>query len=169
MRKQTIIVMLAVMLMVVVGLSGCTEITNLDNAEQDDTSDVPASGVEIISYSVVTKWLTGGHWDDNWEWIPYETYFENGFYHDYSGDIQNDYNIMYLINGTVKNNAGEKLSITITPLLYDAYGNLLFEWYPPRIISGLPNSYTANFHFELKKEFVDYFDNVESVIFEITI
>lgn len=156
-----------VLILIVVGLSGCTELSNQDNVEQEQ-DDASSSDIEIISYTVVTKWLTGGHWDDDWEWIPYETYFESGFYHDYSGDIQNEYNIMYLINGTVKNNAGKKLTITICPLLYDAYGNLLFEWHS-RIISGLPNSYTADFSFELKKEFVNYFDNVESVRFEITV
>jgi hypothetical protein len=154
MNKHLIVIGTAVLLLVV-GLSGC------------DESNFVSSEVEVVNYTVVTKWnvYTGGSGT--------YTYYKSGFYHDYPENAQTS----YIINVTLKNNAGRLLpTVYIYLNFYDKDNNLLARMNNLGIISNLPDTYTETLSIQISKfQFVhygikeEYFDLVESVKFEISL
>jgi hypothetical protein len=154
MKKQLVILGIVVLLLAV-GLSGC------------DKSNFVSSEVEIVNYTVVTKWnvYTGGSGT--------YTYYKSGFYHDYPENAQTS----YIINVTLKNNAGRLLPIIyIYVNFYDKDYNLLARINNLGIIGNLPDTYTETLSIQIYKfQFVhygikeEYFDLVESVKFEISL
>jgi len=154
MNKHLIATGTAVLLLAV-GLSGCGE------------SNFVSSEVEIVNYSVVTKWTVYTGFSSN-------TYYKPGFRHDYPENTQTS----YIINVTLKNNAGRLLPVIyIYVKFYDKDDNLLARIQDPLqgIISNLPDTYTETRSIQIYKyqfEFYskeEYFDLVESVKFEISL
>lgn len=154
--KKHLIVIGTVILLLGVGLSGC------------DESNFVSSEVEIVNYSVVTKWIV-------YTGFGSDTYYNSGFCHDYPENTQT----FYIINVTLKNNAGRLLSrIYIDVNFYDKDYNLLARIHNPTwwVIANLPDTYTETLSIQIsptqfegygiKRE---YFDLVESVKFEINL
>jgi len=152
--KNHLVVIGMVLVLLVVGLSGCNE------------SNFVSSEVEIVNYTVVTKWnvYTGGSGT--------YTYYKPGFYHDYPENAQTS----YIINVTLKNNAGRLLPMVYIYLnFYDKDDTLLARIHNPLegIIGNLPETYTETCSIQIYKfQFIyygikeEYFDLVESVKFE---
>ena len=141
--KKHLIASGIVLLLLLVGFNGCTELN--DNVESSGESDK----LELVSYNVETQ-----KWDDGYKAIG------DGFIH--SGDAE-----LYLITGIVKNIAGETLiSVNITAKFYDNTNNLLKE--KTTYLGGIPNTYTEDFgiYYFVNEE---YFENVCSVKFELEV
>jgi hypothetical protein len=103
MKKNLIVISIAVLLLVV-GLCGCNEISN-------DSSN--NNLVELSNFGVTTEW--GNSW---------ERTVKDGFYHEFPDDIT----IYYYVRGNVRN-IGEKPidSVSITAKFLDAEDNYLDE------------------------------------------
>ena len=128
-----------IFVLLMVGLSGCTE--------QEISGD--ADKVELVSYNVQTQ-----IWDDGYKTIG------DGFIHSEDAEL-------YLITGTVKNIAGETLiSVNITANFYDNTNNFLKE--KTTYLGGIPNTYTEDFgiYYFVNEE---YFENVCGLKFEFEV
>ena len=137
--KKHLIVSGIVFVLLIVGLSGCSE---------QETSGA-IDKLELISYKVETQ-----KWDKGYKTIS------NGFNHSEDAEL-------YLITGTVKNIAGETLiNVNITAKFYDNTNNFLKE--KTTYIGGIPNTYTEDFgiYYFVNEE---YFENVCSVKFELEV
>ena len=160
MNKHLIVIGI-VLLLLVVGLSGCNESSNYGDEDL----------VEIYNVTVKTKWNEGYLTD-------VKNFEEDGFYHGVSADDENVWNLIYLISGTVKNIAGKKLNyIKVSAKLYDSDGNYLSSSNDAleTIIRNLPNTYTKNFCIEIRAPFLagvgtfEYFYSVEDYELEVIV
>jgi hypothetical protein len=147
--KNQLIVIGTVVLLLVVGLSGCNEIFGADNEVTGDTGKV-----ELVSHSTYSAKIKN--------YYPEKSYTKicDGFNRDAEG-------VQYLVvGGTVKNIAGYMLNnIKITARFYDANDNYLNAEHTT--ISNLANSYTADFDIGYWVG-TDYYENVDNVKLEIT-
>jgi len=167
MNKKHPIAFGIVIILLVVGLSGCTDFG--ENKE-----------VEIIDYEVTTNWKTGDYVYGITDHVEY------GFYHNISDEevAKGSQGIYYKISGTLKNIAGRKLDkITIDAVFYDIDGVELFDTdnpyqplYDSGFIGNLPTDYTEDFTIKIYKNLgttsagtCKYFNKVESFSFVISI
>ena len=147
MNNHLIVLGIAV-LFLAVGLSGCEETVEV-------TGD--ADKVEIIDYSVTTKWHISG-------FGTFQTYSKPGFYKQYP---EKAYEPRYVVSGIAKNIAGEDLDqIIITALFCDSNENQLAS--ENTTIHDLGNTYTKNFTVYLYSS-NQYFKNVDCVKFHISV
>ena len=158
MKKQLVILGIVV-LFICVGLSGCEEKTGNGGDTTGDTSKV-----ELVSYDVKTTWQEPTKYSENWN-DPYD-YVEKqqeGFFHISHPDSRYE---RYTITGTVRNIAGYKLDeIMITAKLYDSDGIYLTS--SGDSVYDIPDTYSEDFEIVVSGNY-EYFDNIESVKFEIS-
>jgi hypothetical protein len=83
--KKTFVFIGIAGLLITLGLSGCTQDNNTKKSQ-----------IDLISHTITTSW---------WNKDRTQKYVESGFYHNTSIDVDNT-SLMYLINGTIKNNVG---------------------------------------------------------------
>jgi hypothetical protein len=145
-----------VLLLLVVGLSGCNETLNYIDEDL----------IEISDMSVVTKYRSREEIEGSYQEVAI---IKDGFYHDVKPSPLEIWDLRYEISGTVKNVAGRKLDkIIVSAKLYDVNGNFLGD--SGDFIEGvynLPNTYSDNFLIiifapdqGIKSSF-EYFYNVE--------
>jgi len=135
--KKQLVILGIVAILVTVGLSGCQE----------------SQKVQLISYNVETYY--------NYSTIRVETLGE-GFIHNSSYT-----NRIYMIEGIIKNIAGEMLNnVVITLNFYDKNNNFLAS--KTYTIRYLDNSESENFQV-IYYDSESYFDNIDSVKFEFKI
>lgn len=138
--KKIAILIIALVIIGVGFLSGCTTVENNYPFPEDNE-------VEIVSYSVETQLYIDG-----------ESTIESGFIH-------SDDTIQFNIKGKVKNNAGEMVSkITIESNFYDGNDNFLLT--KKKDIYNLADTETEDFEI-VYISLDNYFENVEKVEFEI--
>lgn len=147
MKKQLLIVRISIIL-IFVGLSGCTQ------TQTDDNTTGGGNNVEIISYSVFTY---------------YDEHEEIGFYHNIP-DNELNY-ASYGIKGVVKNNAGKMINlINITAHFYDANNSEIYSTADQQYtITNLSNNNTENFTISLPYLNTQNFLKFDHVNFEFTI
>jgi len=151
MKIQLVIVGIVILLLVV-GLSGCEELTGNGDVSGD------TSKVELLDYNVISTWVTGA-WTLN-----RQEHEQNGFFYDDSSDASNH---EYKITGTIKNKAGYKLErIVVTAKLYDSNGIFLDS--KDDTVYDIPDTYTEDFSISFFVHNTDRFENVNSVKFEFT-
>jgi len=152
MNKHLIVIGIVILLLAV-GLSGCTE-----NA--DVSGDI--SKVDLVDYEVKTIWYTLG--DENPERpgsFPVVENERDGFYHNYPNEQYTE--PKYQISGTIKNIAGEMLDrIDITAKFYDINDNYLASKSATKY--SLADSYTWDF--TIMYHSGQYFENIDKVKFE---
>jgi hypothetical protein len=142
--KKHLIVIGMVALLLVVGLSGCTD------TQQDDQG----SGIdkfELLSYSVETM-------EDSY---PEDRKIGDGFIHSEDADY-------YQINGIIKNKAGYKTDIIVTMKFYDEKDIFLDS--ETIKIYEVPDNYEESFKSRVWKSGLtglDYFDKVKKVTFDL--
>lgn len=147
MNSYLIIIGISILLLDV-GLSGCFEET------VDVTGD--ADKIEIIDYSVITKWHIPGYG-------TYQTYSKPGFYKDYPA---NAYEPRYIVSGIAKNIAGEYLDqIKIVVFFCDSNEHQLAS--ENITIHELGNNYIKNFTAYLYSS-NKYFKNIDYVKFHVS-
>ena len=135
-------------LLLAVGLCGC----NVQPVEITGDTDK----VEIIDYSVTTKWHIPGYGAS-------QSYTKSGFYKGYP---QNAYEPRYIVSGTAKNIAGEYLDqIIITVFFCNLNHNQLTS--KNATINDLANTYTKKFTVYLYSS-NQYFENVDCVKFHVS-
>jgi len=154
MNKHLIVIGMTLMLLAV-GLSGCTEQSNVIG----DTDKV-----KITDYEVETNWLNY----DNFIF-----YNKSNFYHNYPLDSYYNYSfhdkapiVWYSVSGHVMNIAGEFLDVIIVNAKFcDANNKVLAE--ESETLYDLPDSYTDSFYISLNMSDTKYFDEIENVKFEV--
>lgn len=168
MKKQLVILGILALLFSV-GLGGCN-----GNPFDIKNNQVP-SQIEILNYSVQTKWSTYGELG-----IIDKDYYEDGFYQDIPSNVS-DFHKYYIISGTVKNICDRMITIQLNAVYYDGNGVELFKGsdysiganYRGSTIRDLPSGYNRTFSINLLKktfyDLVDYFDEVESFKWAITV
>jgi hypothetical protein len=142
-----IITVMILILLISISLSGCT---------QEKNSPVQQNEITIIDYNATTFWTTSS-----------KSYNHSGFYHGFSDDSYH----YYLINGTVKNEAGNLTSFSIIADLYDSTNNILPAGNNPDVINedtlyDVPD--TAIMNFSIRINDYQYFKQVSSVRFRIS-
>ncbi|UCD13010.1 MAG: hypothetical protein JSW60_05435 [Thermoplasmatales archaeon] len=145
--KQQLAILIIATLLICFCLTGCEE-------EVEVTGD---NKVDIIDYSVTTKWYIPGYG-------TFQTYSKPGFYKHYP---ENAYEPRYIVSGTAKNIAGEDLKqFVITVLFCDSNGNQLAS--ENIIIRDLYNTYTKTFVVNHTSS-NQYFKNIDRVKFHISV
>jgi len=113
--KKQIVILGIITLLVCVGLSGCNQQSN-SNTNNQTLNPSYSNLVEISNITVITKWY--GQWGGKGGQI-------DGFFHNYTNDM---YDIMYEVNGTVKNIATKPIdAVYIRVSFFDANGNYISE------------------------------------------
>lgn len=144
--NKYLVILGIVVLLICVRLSGCEETIEVTG----DTDKV-----EIIDYSVTTKWHIPSYG-------VYQTYSKPGFYKRYPA---NAYEPRYIVRGTVKNIAiGNLDQVIITVLFCDSNHNQLFA--ENTTIRNLGFTYTQDFVVYLYSS-NQYFKDVDCVEFGI--
>jgi len=164
--KKHLIVIGIVVLLLVVGLSGCNEFW-----EQSNNISGYENLVEIYNVTVETRWNTYPSFGNTIH------HTENGFYHGVNVSDDDVGMLIYMISGTVKNVAGRKLSsVKVTAKLYDSSGNYLGSSNSALEsgVSDLPNTYTGKFYIEIRSSTYylggsfKYFENVDDYELEVS-
>ena len=128
-----------VIILLMVGLSGCNEQEIYEKSND----------IEIISYNVTTK-----KWDDGHKIIG-------------EGFIHSDEAEFYYIYGIVKNIAEETLiSVNVTANFYDNANNILSE--KTTYLGGIPYNYTKDFGIYYFSD-EEFFEDVCGVKFEFEV
>jgi hypothetical protein len=137
--ENHLIISAIVFVLLIIGLCGCIE--------QEISGDIDK--IELLEYSIVTK-----KYEEEYKTIG------NGFIH-------NDESELYLINGTVKNIAGEVLiSVNITAKFYNNTNNLLTK--KTTYLGGIPKNHSREFAiYYFSNE--EYFKEICGVKFEFEV
>jgi hypothetical protein len=155
-KKIAIIGIIA--LLICVGLSGCTDSSNINDSSSDTNK------VEIVNYEVFTKWKV--FVSINKTGIKKYNLIET------AGIQQNEPNNTeeidsYIVRGTIKNNAGYLLDeIEIIANYYD--NNNVFLNNKSITVYNLQDTSTQGFAIKVDKNDIEYLDSVASVKLEVS-
>jgi len=139
-----------VVLLICVGLSGCTQ-------NDDVSGDIDK--VELLNCDIKTKWFTGYTTGTRQE------YEENGFYHDAPSDADG---LKYVVTGTAKNIASKPIdSCKITATFSDVEGNVLGT--TSDYVSDLYMGESKNFSISAYSKYLVYFEHVEEYTLSISV
>lgn len=141
------------------GLCGCIESSNIDTVSGD------IDKLELVEYNVTTLWKVVSSVDE-WGAKTYE-YIETVGFRENEPE-KSEKAEAYIIRGTVKNNAGEKLNrIRITANFYGNHDVFLFN--KTTVLYKLAPSYTKNFTIEISNSYSGYFNRAIVVKFYLLI
>jgi len=127
-------------------LIGCLEFT--ENTSSGDTSKI-----ELVNYKIYT-------YENDWGEENYAKKLSEGF----KPNLANAHG--YIIEGTIRNIAGEMINAKVIANFYDKNNNFLHS--EDDNLNNIANSYTRDFVIKLSKS-SKYFENVNSVKFDLEV
>ncbi|MCJ7572094.1 MAG: FxLYD domain-containing protein [Candidatus Thermoplasmatota archaeon] len=149
MKKQLMIVGIIIILLIV-GLSGCNEQSNNENTNNKYSNYVQLSNITIITFwnFASTNIPSGSH---------------DGIYHNYPSDC---YSVFFIISGTVTNIADKPIDLVeLVVKFYDDNNNYIASTFGTSV-TGLYLGESGSFQARLSK--VAYFDHISDYKVEVT-